>query len=75
MHVPARPWSRSPPVPVPVIGKLPAAVWLVVAGMSLCRGQELPGVPSRSAVEKDAEMAASSCEGGVLSPPGGLSWP
>lgn len=31
--------------------------------MSLCRGKELPVVPSRSGVENGAEETAASCRG------------
>lgn len=43
------------------ISKAGCNFWLVVVGMSLCRGKELPVVPSRSGVENGAEETAASC--------------
>lgn len=42
--------ANGPKVLLVTISKVGCNFWLVVVGMSLCRGKELPVVPSRSGV-------------------------
>lgn len=53
--------ANGPKVLLVTISKAGCNFWLVMVGMLLCRGKELPVVPSRSGVEKDAEETAASC--------------
>lgn len=51
--------ANGPKVLLVTINKVGCNFWLVVDGMSLCRGKERPVVPSRSGVENGGETAAS----------------
>lgn len=53
--------ANGPKVLLVTISKVGCNFWLVVVGMSLCRGKELPVVPSRSGVENGEEETAASC--------------
>lgn len=57
--------ANGPKVLLVTVSKVGCNFWLVVAGMSLCRGKELPVVPSRC-VENGAEETAASCREGVM---------
>lgn len=58
--------ANGPKVLLVTISKVGCNFWLVVAGMSLCRGKERSVVPSRSDVENGAKEIAVSCSDGVL---------
>ena len=53
--------ASGPKVLLVTISKVGCNFWLVVVGMSLCRGKKLPVVPSRSGVENGAEETAATC--------------
>ena len=53
--------ASGPKVLLVTISKVGCNFWLVVVGMSLCRGEELPVVPSRCGVENGAEETGASC--------------
>ena len=53
--------ANGPKVLLVTVSKVGCNFWLVVVGMSLCRGDELPVVPSRSGVENGAEETAATC--------------
>ena len=53
--------AGGPKVLLVTMSKVGWNFWLVVVGMSLCGGEELPVVPSRSAVENGAEDNAATC--------------
>lgn len=58
--------ANGPKVLLVTVSKVGCKFWLVVVGMSLCRGKELSVVPSRSDVENGANEIAVSCSDGVL---------